>query len=85
MRQTLIEARIPFPEFKAWFVSAVEFVCGLLVVLGALTPLACMLLGCLMLVAIGTTAAPNVKATSALSWLAEFLYLPEPLYLLILI
>lgn len=40
MRQTLIEARVPFPEFNAVFVSAVEFGCGLLLVLGALTPLA---------------------------------------------
>src|SRR5215475_11085097 len=29
MRQTLIEAHIPFPDFNALFVSAVEFVCGL--------------------------------------------------------
>jgi hypothetical protein len=49
MRQTLIEAHVPFPEFNAVFVSAVEFVCGLLLVLGALTPLACALLAFVML------------------------------------
>jgi len=35
MRQTLIKAHVPFPEFNAAFVSTVEFVCGLLLVLGA--------------------------------------------------
>jgi putative oxidoreductase len=39
MRQTMLNAHIPFPQFNALFVSTVEFVCGALVVLGALTPL----------------------------------------------
>jgi hypothetical protein len=30
MRQTLIEAHVPFPEFNTVFVSTVEFVCGAL-------------------------------------------------------
>ena len=85
MRQQLIEAHVPFPEFNAVFISAVEFVCGLLLVLGALTPLACALLAGVMVAAIATTAIRNVKASSALSWLSEFLYLPEVLYLVILI
>jgi len=84
MRQQLIEAHVPFPEFNAVFVSAVEFVCGLLLVLGALTPLACALLACVMITAIATTAIRNVKASSPLGWLSEFLYLPEMLYLVIL-
>ena len=37
MRQTLIEAHVPFPELNTVVVSAVEFVCGLLLVIGALT------------------------------------------------
>jgi putative oxidoreductase len=85
MRQTLIEARVPFPEFNAVFVSAVEFGCGLLLVLGALTPLACVMLGCVMIMAIATTAIPNIKATSLTAWLSEFLYLPEVLYFVILL
>ena len=36
MRKTLIEAHVPFPEFNAAFISAVEFICGLLLILGAL-------------------------------------------------
>jgi putative oxidoreductase len=85
MRQTLIEAHVPFPDFNAIFVSTLEFVCGLLLVIGALTPLACALLGCVMVVAIATSAVRKVKARFLLGWLAEFLYLPEVLYLVILI
>src|SRR5437870_10244396 len=85
MRQTLIEAHVPFPYFNAVFVSAVEFVCGLLLILGALTPLACALLACVMIMAIAMIAVRNVKASSPLNWLSEFLYLPEVLYLVILI
>ena len=85
MRQTLIEARVPFPDLNAVIVSSVEFVCGLLLVIGALTPLASAMLGCVMIVAIMTSAIRNIKASCPLGWLAEFLYLPEVLYLLILI
>jgi putative oxidoreductase len=85
MRQTLIEAHVPFPEFNAVFVSTVELVCGLLLVLGALTPLACVFLGCVMIMAIATAAIRNIKAASPLNWVSEFLYLPEVLYLVILI
>ena len=85
MRQTLIEAHVPFPDFNAVFASTVEFVCGFLLIIGALTPLACVMLGGVMIVAIATTAIRNIKATSLLGWLSEFLYLPEVLCLVILI
>src|SRR6266567_3025589 len=41
MRETLVAAHVPFPELNALFVSTVEFVFGLLLILGAITPLAC--------------------------------------------
>ena len=85
MRQTLIEAHVPFPEFNAVFVSAVEFVCGLLLIVGALTPLACAMLGSVMIMAIATIAIRKIKASSPLNWLSEFLYLPEVLLLVILL
>jgi putative oxidoreductase len=85
MEQTLIETHIPFPKFNAVFVSAVEFVCGLLLVLGAVTPLASALLAVLMIVAIKTIEIRNIKTASSAEWLAAFLYLPEVLYLVILI
>jgi putative oxidoreductase len=84
MRQTLINAHVPFPGFNAAFVSTVEFVCGLFLVLGAVTPLASALLAGVIVVAIATTAIRNIKATSPAEWLAAFLYLPEVLYLVIL-
>ncbi|HEU5246971.1 MAG TPA: DoxX family protein [Candidatus Udaeobacter sp.] len=85
MRRTLVKAHVPFREFNAVFVSTVEFVCGLLLVLGALTPLTCAMLGCVMIMAIATTAIRNIKAASLLGWLSEFLYLPEVLCLVILV
>ena len=85
MCETLREAHIPFPEFNAVFVSTVEFVFGALLVLGAVTPLACAMLSALMLVAIATTAIRNIKASSPLGWLSEFLYLSEVPYLVILV
>jgi putative oxidoreductase len=63
----------------------VEFVCGLLLVIGALTPLASAMLGCVTIVAIATSTIRNIKASCPVGWLAEFLYLPEVLYLVILI
>jgi putative oxidoreductase len=84
MQQTLVEAHVPSPKFNAVFVSTVEFVCGLLLVLGAVMPLASALLAVLM-IAIATIAIRNVKGTSAVEWLAAFLYQPEVLYLVILI
>ena len=85
MRQTLLEARVPFPEFNTVFVSTIEFTFGSLLVLGLATPLACVMLGCVMIMAIATTAIRNIKAPSLLGWLSKFLYLPEVLYLVILI
>jgi putative oxidoreductase len=85
MRQTLRKAYIPFPEFNAVFVSTVEFVFGLLLVAGAVTPIACVMLGSVMLVAIATTRIRDVKVSSPLGWLSEFLYLPEVLCLVILV
>jgi putative oxidoreductase len=85
MRQTLIDAHVPFPDLNVVLVSIVEFVCGLLLVIGALTPLASVMLGGVMIVAIATERIRSVKSPFPLGWLAEFLYLPEVLYLLILI
>ena len=85
MRQTLIEAHVPFPEFNALFVSTVEFVFGLLLIFGAITSLACAMLSGVIIVAIATTAVRNIAATSPFGWLSEFLYLPEVLLLVILL
>ena len=70
MRQTLLEAHVPVPEFNALFVSTVEFVFGVLLILGALTPIACVTLGGVMIVALAATALKKIKATSPLGWLS---------------
>jgi len=85
MRETLLAARVPFPEFNTVFVSTVEFTFGLFLVLGLATPLACVMLGCVMIMATATTAIRNIKAPPLLGWLSEFLYLPEVLSLVILV
>jgi uncharacterized membrane protein YphA (DoxX/SURF4 family) len=66
-------------SFRAW-----NFVFGCLLIRGALTPIACVMVGGVMIVAIVTTASQNIKAPPLLGWVSEFLYLPEVLYLVIL-
>jgi uncharacterized membrane protein YphA (DoxX/SURF4 family) len=85
MRETLVAAHVLFPELNSLFVSTVEFVFGSLLILGALTPAACVMLGGVMIVAIATTAIKNIRATSPTDLLSEFLYLPEVLCLVILV
>jgi putative oxidoreductase len=84
MRETLVAAGVPFANVNAIFVSAVEFVFGLLLILGSITPLACIMLGGVMIGAIVTSAIKSIKAPPVLGWLSEFLYLPEVFYLVIL-
>jgi DoxX len=48
MRQSLREAHIPFPGLNAFLVSTVEFVFGLLLIAGAVTPVACVMLSGVM-------------------------------------
>jgi putative oxidoreductase len=71
MRQTLIEAHVPFPDFNAVFASTVEFVCGFLLIIGALTPLASVMLACVMIMAIATSVSGNSHLAFLLrAWMA---------------
>ena len=84
--ETLVEAKAPFPYLLAYFVSGVEFVGGSLVALGFLSSPACLALLIDMTVAIVTKAISTLpKGLSPLSWLDDFLYLPEVLYVLFFI
>jgi len=85
MRETLVAAHVPFPELNALFVSTVEFASGLLLIFGALTPIACVILIGVMVMAVATTAVRTIEATSLVGWLSEFLYLPEVLLVVILL
>src|SRR5262245_33904783 len=85
MLRTLRDAGVPAPEVNAIFVSSVEFLFGSLLIVGFLTPLCCLMLSGVMVVALGTTVLPRVKAASLANWLSSVLYLPEVLYLVILV
>src|SRR6202162_1498796 len=86
MYETLVKAKVPFPHQMAYFVSGVEFVGGSLVTVGLLSSPACVALLIDMIVATLTSAVSTLpKGLSALSWLDDFLYLPEVLYVLFFI
>jgi putative oxidoreductase len=83
---TLVKAKVPFPKQTAYFVAGVEFVCGSLLALGFLSSAACVALLIDMAVATVTQAISTIpKEASGLSWLDDFLYLPEVLYMLFFI
>ena len=85
MEQTLAQSHIPFPRANAIFVSLVEFACGAGLVVGLLTPLCAVVLVVDMIVAIATNRIHSIQTTGALAWLDDFLYLPEVLYVMILV
>jgi putative oxidoreductase len=83
---TLVQAKVPFPHFTAYFVSAVEFFCGSLVAVGFFSSFGCVALLIDMIVATLTSAVSTLpKGLSPLSWLDDLLYLPEVLYVLFFI
>jgi putative oxidoreductase len=84
--ETLVKAKVPFPRQTAYFVASVEFVCGSLAAVGFLSSPACAALMIDMIVATLTNAISTLpKGLSTLSWLDDFLYLPEVLYVLFFI
>ena len=84
--EALVKGKVPFPHQMASFVSGVEFVAGSLLAAGLLSSLACVALLIDMIVATVTNAVFTMpKGLSPLSWLDDFLYLPEVLYVLFFI
>jgi putative oxidoreductase len=83
---TLVKAKAPFPRQLAYFVAGVEFVGGSSLTVGFLSSAACVALLIDMIVATVTSALSTLpKGLSPLSWLDDFLYLPEVLYVLFFI
>jgi len=81
--ETLVQAKVPFPRQTAYFVAGVEFACGSLVAVGFLSTPACVALLIDMTIATLTSAVHTLpKGLPPLSWLDDFLYLPEVLYVL---
>jgi len=86
MYETLARAGIPLPHFMTYFVSSVEFLGGCLLLMGLLSSLCCAALIMQMIVAITTVSLATIPAGhSLLDWLDDFLYLPETMYIIILI
>jgi putative oxidoreductase len=85
MENTLVQSHIPFPHANAIFVSVVEFAAGAGLVIGLMTPLCAAVLVVDMIVAIATNRIHSIQATGVLAWLGDFLYLPEVLYVMILV
>jgi putative oxidoreductase len=85
MEQTLMESRIPFPHGNAIFVSLVEFSCGAALALGLLTPLCALMLAVNMIVAVATNRIQSIPSSGLAAWIDDFLYLPEVLYVMILV
>jgi putative oxidoreductase len=84
--ETLVKAKVPFPQQTAYFVAGVEFACGFLLTVGFLSSVACVALLIDMTVATLTNAISTLpKGLSPLGWLDDFLYLPEVLYVLFFI
>jgi putative oxidoreductase len=84
--ETLVKAKVPFPRQTAYFVASVEFLGGSLVTLGLFSSPASMALLIDMIVATLTSSISTLpKGLSPLSWLDDFFYLPEVLYVLFFI
>jgi len=85
MVATLREAGIPAPASNAVLISSVELVCGSLLVIGLMTRVSCVMLIGVMLGALATFVLPRVHVKNPIAWLSAVLYLPEVLYLVLLV
>jgi putative oxidoreductase len=85
LEKTMIEIHAPFPHATALFVATVEFACGAGLAMGLFTPLCAAMLTADMMVAITTTSIHGIHTSTFLAWLDDLLYLPEVLYVLILV
>lgn len=85
MERTLAQSHIPFPHANAFFVSLVEFASGAGLVVGLLTPLCALALVLDMIIAVATNRIHSIQTSGVLAWLDDFLYLPEVLYIIILV
>jgi putative oxidoreductase len=85
MQHTLAQSHVPFPHASALFVSLVEFVSGAGLMVGLLTPLCALVLVVDMIVAVASNRIHSIQASGVLAWLDDFLYLPEVLYVMILV
>ena len=88
LAQTLRSDGIPFTPFNVWFVPSVELLGGLGLVVGLLTPLAALGLAAICTVACvvdGIKRIKNWQPINAADYVDDVLYLPELIYVMILL
>lgn len=87
--RTLVNDRIPFPQFNVWWVPAWEFVAGVLLATGLVTVFAAGVLMVICLVACHAEAGEKIKKwephINCADKLDCYLYLPEVLYVMMLL
>jgi uncharacterized membrane protein YphA (DoxX/SURF4 family) len=86
--ETLKQCGIPWIGFNQWWVPSVEFMAGMAVTVGLLTPLAALGLLVIILVAIARTGRQRIalyKPIDEADRIDDWLYLPETLYAIMLI
>jgi uncharacterized membrane protein YphA (DoxX/SURF4 family) len=88
MFETLKASRVPYLRFMSWFVPGVELSGGLGVALGFLAPLAALGLISILTVATltdGLERIPSWHPVDRADYVDDVLYLPEVLYVLLLL
>ncbi len=85
LKQTLKHDNIPCVQLNAPMIAATELIAGVLLLLGFLATLAATGLAVVTLGAISFDAWRKVGVKQPITWIENFLYLPEVLYLVILI
>lgn len=83
----LAKNHIPYPQFNQWWVPGWEFVAGLTLALGFMASFSAMVLMIICLVACCCEAKQRVEAYHPINFgdrIADYLYLPEVLYLFLL-
>lgn len=86
MLETLITAGIPIPIQMAIFVSTCEVICGFMLAVGLLTRLSALILMIISTVALATVGVDAIPPDlSPLAWYSWLMYLPETLYILMLL
>lgn len=86
--RTLKADGVPLVSINQWWVPTVEYLCGLSLLIGFLTPLCAIALLVLMEIAIVVDGAGRIPAMNPIDWadkIACFLYLPEVLLFLLLL